>query len=81
MAAADPAKKGQVLDEDDEFEDFNAEDWTPTPEDLRREGLWDKTWDDDAMDDHVGQQLRAQLMQPPGQQQPQQGQPGQQAQG
>lgn len=58
---ADPARKGQVLDEDDEFEDFAQEDWEPGPEELKRKALWDRSWDDDSLDDHVGQQLRQHL--------------------
>jgi hypothetical protein len=129
---ADPAKRGQAVVEDDEFEEFREEDWVipnavrtgsppryvqlcrgdrmlvllqsataavlrllvllaandravPAPampgmaaschtaptsschailsvqELARRKELWDKSWDDDSLDDAVGQQLRAQL--------------------
>ncbi|PNW81867.1 hypothetical protein CHLRE_06g263750v5 [Chlamydomonas reinhardtii] len=59
---ADPAKKGNVaLEEDDEFEDFPQEEWEPSVEDLKKKELWDKSWDDDSLDDPVGQQLRTVL--------------------
>ncbi|GLC38274.1 hypothetical protein PLESTB_000938400 [Pleodorina starrii] len=70
---ADPAKRGTVaLEEDDEFEEFQQEDWEPTLDDLKRKELWDKSWDDDSLDDSVGQQLRTHLptvLNPPQQQQ------------
>ena len=58
-AAQDPAKKGQKLEEDDEFEEFQADDWVVTAESIKNEALWDKSWDDDNLNDHIGQQLRA----------------------
>ncbi|PNH06922.1 hypothetical protein TSOC_006653 [Tetrabaena socialis] len=78
---ADPAKKGTALEEDDEFEEFQQEDWEPTANDLKKKELWDKSWDDENLDDSIGQQLRAQgpaLLRPAQQQQQQQQQPGQQ---
>lgn len=70
----DPAKR-VALEEDDEFEEFQQEDWEPNLEDLKKKELWDKNWDDDSLEDPVGQQLRAQLpavlQQPPQQQQQQ----------
>ncbi|KAG1664981.1 hypothetical protein FOA52_001993 [Chlamydomonas sp. UWO 241] len=57
----DPAKKGQPLEEDDEFEEFKAEDWGPEKEDVKNVLLWDKSWDDDSVNNPVGQQLRQQL--------------------
>ncbi|KAL6764780.1 hypothetical protein V8C86DRAFT_2470067 [Haematococcus lacustris] len=54
----DPAKKGQNVEEDDEFEEFSIEDWQPTRDDMKNEQLWDKGWDDESVDDPIGQQLR-----------------------
>eukprot|EP00877_Chromochloris_zofingiensis_P002365 jgi/Chrzof1/12129/Cz06g22090.t1 len=87
----DPAKIGQLLDDDDEFEDFPQDDWGPNQQDPRNLNLWDQSWDDDSIDDYVGAQIRTvaagmqqqqqqqQAQQPPQQQQgqPQQGQPQQ----
>ncbi|KAG2500225.1 hypothetical protein HYH03_001803 [Edaphochlamys debaryana] len=71
---ADPAKKGVALEEDDEFEEFVQEDWEPTVEDIKKKELWDKSWDDDSLDDPIGQQLRTHLPNALQQQQQQQGQ-------
>jgi 26 proteasome complex subunit DSS1 len=46
---------------DDEFEEFPAEDWQPSREELKRAELWDKNWDDDNVNDPIGQQLREEL--------------------
>ncbi|KXZ52241.1 hypothetical protein GPECTOR_10g872 [Gonium pectorale] len=73
---ADPAKRGNVaVEEDDEFEEFEQEDWEPTVDALRKKELWDRSWDDDNLEDSVGQQLRTHLpavLQPQQQAQPQQ---------
>lgn len=57
----DPLKKGTAVDEDDEFEDFNAETWGNEPLKMDNLGLWDNSWDDDTSNDHVQQQLRRKL--------------------
>jgi hypothetical protein len=57
----DPAKKGVMLDEDDEFEEFDTDDWANAKQDPRDAELWEKGWDDSNTQDHVGQQIRAQL--------------------
>ena len=87
----DPVKRGQPLDEDDEFEEFDVDDWGPEQADPANAAMWDRAWDGDvAADpaDAVGQHLRAQAerlaraapqsAQQQGQQQ--QGQQGQQQQ-
>jgi hypothetical protein len=56
----DPARKGKVLDEDDDFEEFPADHWGPDQQDLNDSRLWDKTWDDHLPknEDEVGQQIK-----------------------
>ena len=57
----DPAKKNnpeQLLDEDDDIVELDADDWGPAQQDPRNNALWDKSWDDDSADDYVGQQIR-----------------------
>ncbi len=80
----DPAKKGQALDEDDEFEEFPVDDWGPDQMDPADPSMWDKSWDDNSLDDYVGQQVRTQaeklLPAPTAQQQQQQPAPGKQQQ-
>lgn len=59
---ADPAKTGQVVDEDDDFVEFEADDWDPKQANLSRKDLWDATWfDDDSTEDAVAQQIRTEL--------------------
>ncbi|CAK0784722.1 hypothetical protein CVIRNUC_007926 [Coccomyxa viridis] len=57
--------------EDDEFEEFEQEDWDESMEDPKNADLWDKSWDDDKLDDDFARQLREQLAQPQQQQPPQ----------
>lgn len=60
-AAATPQQQApQLLEEDDEFEDFPVEDWTQ--EDTEVPGgtthLWEESWDDDDEDEDFAKQLR-----------------------
>ncbi|XP_018372877.1 PREDICTED: 26S proteasome complex subunit DSS1 [Trachymyrmex cornetzi] len=50
-----------LLEEDDEFEEFPAEDWTAKDEDSDDISVWEDNWDDDDVEDDFNQQLRAQL--------------------
>jgi len=54
-----PAK----LEEDDEFEDFPAEDWTEESSDLPSGNthLWEESWDDDDTNEDFAQQLKEEL--------------------
>ncbi|GBF93288.1 hypothetical protein Rsub_06020 [Raphidocelis subcapitata] len=74
----DPAKKLQDLDEDDDIVELDADDWGPAQQDPRNTALWDKSWDDAAAADYVGQQIRTVAVQQ--QQQQQQAPPQQQQQ-
>jgi hypothetical protein len=59
---ADPARTGQVLDEDDDFVEFSADNWDTKQSSLNSKDLWDTTWfDDDSTEDAVAQQLRTEL--------------------
>ncbi|XP_014205205.1 26S proteasome complex subunit SEM1 [Copidosoma floridanum] len=50
-----------LLEEDDEFEEFPAEDWTAKDEDDEDISVWEDNWDDDDVEDDFSQQLRMQL--------------------
>uniref|UniRef100_A0A8C8F610 26S proteasome complex subunit SEM1 n=1 Tax=Oncorhynchus tshawytscha TaxID=74940 RepID=A0A8C8F610_ONCTS len=49
-----------LLEEDDEFEEFPAEDWTGLDEDEDAH-VWEDNWDDDNVEDDFSNQLRAVL--------------------
>ncbi|KAK0182300.1 hypothetical protein PV327_000452 [Microctonus hyperodae] len=51
-----------LLEEDDEFEEFPAEDWIGKDEDNEDISVWEDNWDDDDVEDDFNQQLRAQLV-------------------
>jgi len=48
----------ELLEEDDEFEEFQADEWEEAKDD---EQLWQDDWDDDDTTDDFMQQLRAQI--------------------
>jgi len=50
-----------LLEEDDEFEEFPAEDWTGADEDQGDVNVWEDNWDDDNIEDDFSQQLKAEL--------------------
>ncbi|CAH0394797.1 unnamed protein product [Bemisia tabaci] len=50
-----------VLEEDDEFEEFPAEDWTRKDEDEKDINVWEDNWDDDNVEDDFNVQLRAEM--------------------
>jgi 26 proteasome complex subunit DSS1 len=63
---APPQAKPQVLEEDDEFEDFPVEDW-PQEEAEQTNGskandgsehLWEESWDDDDAAEDFSKQLK-----------------------
>ncbi|CBN75991.1 expressed unknown protein [Ectocarpus siliculosus] len=51
----------EVLEEDDEFEEFAEANWDETAEDQEDLQQWQDDWDDDDMDDDFCNQLRAEL--------------------
>ena len=50
-----------LLEEDDEFEEFPAEDWTGKAEDETDVNVWEDNWDDDDVEDDFSVQLRNEL--------------------
>jgi hypothetical protein len=46
-----------ILEEDDEFEEFETEDWAQGVE-VEAENLWEDNWDDDNIEDDFTIQLR-----------------------
>ncbi|GAB1606696.1 26S proteasome complex subunit SEM1 [Argonauta hians] len=50
-----------ILEEDDEFEEFPAEDWNGAEEEKNDINVWEDNWDDDNIEDDFSKQLRAQL--------------------
>jgi len=57
-------KPNKVLEEDDEFEDFPAEDWSDAETDGKSgksKNLWEESWDDDESTDDFASQLREEL--------------------
>ncbi|KAJ2625851.1 hypothetical protein GGI25_000279 [Coemansia spiralis] len=60
-AAAQQAPVANVLEEDDEFEEFKVEDWNQDDEDKDDAALWDDNWDDDDLEDDFSKQLRVEL--------------------
>ena len=50
-----------LLEEDDEFEEFEAEDWNENDKDAENNNelnLWEDNWDDDNVEDDFTLQLR-----------------------
>merc|ERR1711971_1097858 len=50
-----------LLEEDDEFEEFPAEDWTCRDEDPSDVNVWEDNWDDDNVEDDFSVQLKSEL--------------------
>jgi len=50
-----------LLEEDDEFEEFPAEEWDAKQEDQTDVNVWEDNWDDDAIEDDFSVQLRSEL--------------------
>ena len=50
-----------LLEEDDEFEEFETEDWNEVDKDAENDkelNLWEDNWDDDNVEDDFSRQLR-----------------------
>jgi len=60
---AEQKKPAAVLEEDDEFEDFPAEDWAEEDTELPTGNLhlWEESWDDDEQNDDFSKQLKEEL--------------------
>merc|ERR1712095_90393 len=50
-----------LLEEDDEFEEFPADEWDSKQEDQTDVNVWEDNWDDDAIEDDFSVQLRSEL--------------------
>ncbi|OZJ04265.1 hypothetical protein BZG36_02471 [Bifiguratus adelaidae] len=50
-----------ALEEDDEFEEFEAEDWGTSEEDPQEAEAWENDWDDDDVEDDFSLQLKEEL--------------------
>ncbi|CAD6998871.1 unnamed protein product [Ceratitis capitata] len=50
-----------LLEEDDEFEEFPAEDFNIADDDQDEVNVWEDNWDDDNVEDDFNQQLKAHL--------------------
>lgn len=50
-----------MLEEDDEFEEFEQESWDVAAEDAEDQQLWQEGWDEDDTEGDFTQQLRAEL--------------------
>ncbi|CAM1292919.1 Uncharacterised protein g586 [Pycnogonum litorale] len=50
-----------LLEEDDEFEEFPAEEWSGHVEDEQDVNVWEDNWDDDNIEDDFSMQLRNEL--------------------
>jgi len=53
-----------MLEEDDEFEEFEQESWNLTAEDAEDQQLWQDGWDEDDGEGDFTTQLRAELNKP-----------------
>ena len=63
MSGAEEKKKLDLdmLEEDDEFEEFPADDWDIRQEDQRDIQVWEDSWDDDNTDSDFAKSLRSEL--------------------
>ncbi|XP_075153695.1 suppressor of exocyst mutations 1 [Haematobia irritans] len=63
MADKDKSVKSDLglLEEDDEFEEFPAEDFNAANEDEDEVNVWEDNWDDDNVEDDFNVQLKAHL--------------------
>jgi len=50
-----------LLEDDDEFEEFPAEDWASSAEDEEDLNVWQDDWDDDNVEDDFSTDLKAEL--------------------
>ncbi|KAJ6259137.1 putative 26S proteasome complex subunit sem-1 [Drechslerella dactyloides] len=61
----DPKTVKKMLEEDDEFEDFPAEEWeedeTEVPPGSGKANLWEESWDDDDLSEDFSKQLKEEL--------------------
>ena len=51
----------ELLEDDDEFQEFDEEDWTPKAQGDKEEKNWTDDWDDDLADENFISHLREEL--------------------
>lgn len=57
-----PGHKVHMLENEDEFEEFEVDEWSMAQQDLNDDELWEQEWDDDAVGgDDFSQRLKAEL--------------------
>jgi len=61
--ATKEVKPAAALEEDDEFEDFPVENWTPEETEVPGDNthLWEESWDDDDTSEDFSAQLKEEL--------------------
>ena len=66
LTATKPAERtlADVLEEDDEFEEFEQEHWGAAKQDESDAKQWQDNWDDDSAEDQFVKNLREQLSKP-----------------
>jgi len=55
------AKVDEIVEEDDEFEEFEDEGWMDRKEEQEEKQYWADDWDNDDVDEDFANQLRAEL--------------------
>ena len=58
---APPENPADVLEEDDEFEEFEYQDWDADGQDPEDLTMWQDGWEDDEEDNDFTRQLRSEL--------------------
>ena len=61
MATEPAVDAADLLEEDDEFEEFEQQDWKPTAEDALDPDMWQDGWEDDEDATDLTALLRAEL--------------------
>ena len=66
MEGSNKQHSQDILDEDDDFQEFQEEDWGNDQDEQNNAAmedvqLWEDNWDDDDIDDDFSMQLRAEL--------------------
>ena len=56
------AKVDEIVEEDDEFEEFEVEGWKDRKEEPEEKQYWADDWDNDDVDPNFAMQLRTELL-------------------
>eukprot|EP00900_Chrysochromulina_parva_P027165 jgi/Chrpa1/9082/Chrysochromulina_OHIO_Genome00007522-RA len=60
-ASGKPEEIVDVLEEDDDFEEFEQQDWSKISEEVEDPTMWQDGWEDDEEDENFTRQLRMEL--------------------